>query len=112
MIQDIIDKKLPIWSLVFINPRMAELKNKAPLLEHFEHPVEERVLLPASYIMTLAFRKKDGKKVMAGLDEVMKPCQAEILSERIAEHEWENRFKIKIVKRLPQSGARRGGHTA
>ncbi len=103
MMESIIDKELPIWSIVFINPRMAELKNKAPLLEHFEHPVEERVLLPASYIMTLAFRKKDGEAVMAGLDEVMKPCQGEILSERIAEHEWENRFKIMIVKRLGPS---------
>jgi Fe-S oxidoreductase/FAD/FMN-containing dehydrogenase len=103
MIEFIIEKKLPIWSIVFINPRMAELKNKAPLLEHFEHPVEERVLLPASYIMTLAFRKKDHDEVMAGLGEVMKPCQAEILSDRVAEHEWENRFKIMIVKRLGPS---------
>ena len=103
MMELIIAKELPIWSIVFINPRMAELKNKAPLLEHFEHPVEERVLLPASYIMTVAFRKKDRNEVMAGLNEVMKPCQGEILSERIAEHEWENRFKIMIVKRLGPS---------
>ncbi|MFC2069225.1 FAD-binding oxidoreductase, partial [Chloroflexota bacterium] len=103
MAQDIIKNKLPIWSLVFINPRMAELKNKAPLLEHFEHPVEERVLLPASYIMTLAFRKKDSETVTAGLTEVMKPYQAELLSERIAKHEWKNRFKIMIVKRLGPS---------
>jgi len=103
MVQSIIDKELPIWSIIFINPRMAELKNKAPLLEHFEHPIEERVLLPASYIMTLAFRRKDHKGVMKGLDEVMKPYQAEILSERIAEHEWENRFKIMLVKRLGPS---------
>ena len=103
MAQDMIQRKLPIWSLVFINPRMAELKNKAPLLEHFEQPVEERVLLPASYIMTLAFRKKDRDAVMKGLAEVMKPCQAELLSERIAEHEWKNRFKIMIVKRLGPS---------
>jgi Fe-S oxidoreductase/FAD/FMN-containing dehydrogenase len=103
MVESIIQKKLPIWSIIFINPRMAELRNKAPLLEHFEQPVEERVLLPASYIMTLAFRKKDGKKVKVGLDEIMKPCQAEMLSERIAMHEWENRFKVMIVKRLGPS---------
>ena len=103
MIQAIIDKKLPIWSMLFINPRMAELKNQAPLLEHFEYPVEERVLLPASYIMTLAFRKKDRDAVMGGLPEIMKPCQAELLSDRIAEHEWQNRFKIMLVKRLGPS---------
>jgi len=103
MVQAMIDKKLPIWSLTFINPRMAELKNKAPLLEHFEHPVEERVLLPASYIITIAFRKKDRKVVMDSLPGIMKPCQAELLSERIARHEWKNRFKIMIVKRLGPS---------
>jgi Fe-S oxidoreductase/FAD/FMN-containing dehydrogenase len=103
MAEDIIEKKLPIWSLIFINPRMAELKNKAPLLEHFEYPVEERVLLPASYIMTLTFRKKDHKTVMDGLDGVMKPYQAELLSQRIAEHEWKNRFKMMLVKRLGPS---------
>ncbi|HEY41988.1 MAG TPA: FAD-binding oxidoreductase [Dehalococcoidia bacterium] len=103
MAENIIEQKLPIWSLIFINPRMAELKNRAPLLERFEYPVEERVLLPASYIMTLTFRRRYRKAVMDRLDEVMKPCQAELLSQRIAEHEWENRFKIMLVKRLGPS---------
>lgn len=103
MVQSMIDRKLPIWSLLFINPRMAELKNKAPLLEHFEYPVEERILLPASYIVTLAFRNKDRSIIMDSLPEIMKPCQAELLSDRIAQHEWENRFKIMLVKRLGPS---------
>jgi FAD/FMN-containing dehydrogenase len=103
LFKSIIDRNLPIWSLLFINPRMAELKNKAPLMEHFEYPVEERVLLPASYIATLAFRKKDHGIVMDSLPEIMKPCQAELLSDRIAQHEWKNRFKIMIVKRLGPS---------
>jgi FAD/FMN-containing dehydrogenase len=38
-VESIIEKKLPIWSFVFINPRMAELKNEAPLRE-------KRVVLP------------------------------------------------------------------
>lgn len=102
-IQSVIDAKLPIWSLMFINPRMAELKNKAPLMEHHGHPTEERVLLPASYITTLVFRKKDRGAVTGRLPELMKPCQGEVLSERIAEHEWENRFKLMIIKRLGPS---------
>ena len=103
MFQAIIENKLPVWSALFINPRMAELRNKAPLLEHFEHPVEERVLLPASYITTLAFRKQDHDSVMNGLPKVMKQCEAELLSDRIAQHEWRNRFKIMLVKRLGPS---------
>lgn len=103
MVQTIIDRKLPIWSLLFINPRMAELKNKSPLLEHFGHIVEERVLLPTSYITSIAFRKKDRDTIMSKLPKIMKQYQAELLSERIAHHEWENRFKIMIVKRLGPS---------
>jgi carboxyl-terminal processing protease len=34
---------------------------------------------------------------------MVKDCGAEILSEEIARHEWENRFKIMIVKRLGPS---------
>jgi Fe-S oxidoreductase/FAD/FMN-containing dehydrogenase len=102
-IEKMTEANLPIWSLLFINPRMAELKNRAPLMEHLGHPVEERVLLPASYIITLTFRSKDRKAVTDGLDNLFKVCQAEILSDRIARHEWKNRFKLMVVKRLGPS---------
>jgi Fe-S oxidoreductase/FAD/FMN-containing dehydrogenase len=103
LIKLMIDEKLPVWSMLFINPRMAELKNKAPLLEHFGHPVEGHVLLPASYITTIAFRKKDSHLISEKLAKLVKPCSAEILSQKIAEHEWQNRFKIMMVKRLGPS---------
>ena len=103
LVQSIAAANLPIWSILFINPRMAELKNQSPLMEHNGHPIEERVLLPAAYIATMAFRKKDQETVMSHLPELLKPCQGEILSDRIAEHEWKNRFKLMIVKRLGPS---------
>ncbi|KPJ60761.1 MAG: Fe-S oxidoreductase [Latescibacteria bacterium DG_63] len=103
LISSIVEADLPIWSLVFINPRMAELKNRAPLLEHHGHPVEERVILPAAYILTLAFRAQDADTVRSAMTELVKPCQAEILTERIAHHEWEHRFKLMVVKRLGPS---------
>jgi Fe-S oxidoreductase/FAD/FMN-containing dehydrogenase len=103
IVEDIIKADLPLWSLVFINPCMAELKNRAPLMEHNGHPMEERVLLPASYIATLAFRQKDMVQVMAILPAILHRSEGEILSERIAEHEWKNRFKLMVVKRLGPS---------
>jgi Fe-S oxidoreductase/FAD/FMN-containing dehydrogenase len=103
LIESIIAADLPIWSLLFINPKMAELKNRAPLMEHYGHSVEKRVLLPAAYIMTIAYRKRDHGSVMGKLKELLQLCQAEILSERIAAHEWGNRFKLMIVKRLGPS---------
>ena len=56
LMQSFIDESLPIWSVLFINPRMAELRNKSPMQEHYGHYDEEKVLLPISYIIILAFR--------------------------------------------------------
>jgi Fe-S oxidoreductase/FAD/FMN-containing dehydrogenase len=103
MAQSLVDKKLPIWSFMFINPRMAELRNKAPLMEHDGYPVEERVILPVSYIVTLTFRRKDRERVMGQLTELLKSCNGELLRQEVAEHEWERRFKLMIVKRLGPS---------
>jgi FAD/FMN-containing dehydrogenase/heterodisulfide reductase subunit C len=103
LVESMVAAGLPIWSLLFINPRMAELKNKAPLMEHYGHPAEERVLLPASYILTLTFRKRDRDLIVEKLPALLRPCEAEILSDRIAQHEWKNRFKLMVVKRLGPS---------
>ena len=103
LLRQIVEEELPIWSLLFINPRMAELKNKAPLMEHWGHPIEKHVLLPASYIAILAFREKDRQAIMDKLPEIMTPCQAELLADRVAEHEWENRSRLMTVKRLGPS---------
>jgi len=103
LVHSIIDADLPIWSMVFINPRMAEMKNRAPLMEHHGRPAEERVLLPASYILTLAFPSRERDTVRSRLSELVKACEAEILSDRIAHHEWDHRFKLMVVKRLGPS---------
>ncbi|MFC2034906.1 FAD-binding and (Fe-S)-binding domain-containing protein [Chloroflexota bacterium] len=103
LIQAIVDEKMPIWSMLFINPRMAEMKNKAPLIEHHDQPTEERVLLPGSYIISLAFRKKDAGNIRQKLSGLTKSYEAELLSHRIAQHEWDNRFKLMVVKRLGPS---------
>lgn len=103
LVEGIIAADLPIWSLMFINPRMAEMKNRAPLATHYGHPIEERVLLPAAYVMTLAFRREDAEAVRSGLANIVKLCEAEILPDRIARHEWDHRFKLMVVKRLGPS---------
>ena len=66
------------------------------------HPIEERVLLPAAYIVTLAFRKQHAAEIHECLTTRMKTekCEAELLSDKIAHHEWEHRFRIMTVKRL------------
>ena len=101
--EEFIKRDLPLWSVVFINPRMAEMKNRAPVRTHHGHPAEHKVILPAAYIATLAFRESDREKIMPLLPEILKDCQGEVLSQEIAEHEWESRFKLMIVKRLGPS---------
>jgi len=103
LLQSIVDEKLPIWSVLFINPRMADLRNKAPQQEHYGHYDEEKVLLPVSYIVILAFRSKDSQNVTGKLPGIMEASHAERLSDEIAEHEWKNRFKLMVVKRLGPS---------
>jgi Fe-S oxidoreductase/FAD/FMN-containing dehydrogenase len=103
LIESLIEKDLPIWSMHFINPRMAEMKNRTPLQEHYGRPVEDRIILPAAYILILAYRKNDKNAIQSILPEIVKIHQAEILSNRITCHEWENRFKLMTVKRLGPS---------
>jgi Fe-S oxidoreductase/FAD/FMN-containing dehydrogenase len=100
----IVERKLPIWSLMFINPKMAELKNRAPAPpEHHGHPSEEGFHLPSAYITTLTFRKKDRDAVVGQVTEVLRSSHSQLLGDAIAKHEWENRFKMMVVKRLGPS---------
>ncbi len=103
LLEQIVKKELPIWSVSFISPRMAEMKNRAPLREHAGHAIGERVLLPESYVLTLAFREKDRERIDNNLPGLVMTCQAELLSDKVAHHEWDDRFKIMLVKRLGPS---------
>lgn len=106
---ELINADLPVWSLMFINPKMAELKNEAPQQMHYGHPVQEHVELPKSYIITITSRKKDAEHVRKGVESILEELRSKgeqhvhILSQKIAEHEWENRFKLMVVKRLGPS---------
>ena len=50
--------------------------------------------------MTLTFRRKDRETVMERLPGIIEKCRGELLDREIAEHEWEKRFKVMLVKRL------------
>ena len=101
--QGFISRDLPIWSVVFINPRMAEMKNRAPVRMHQGHPAEHKVILPAAYVAVLAYKAADRDKVVSQLPEILHDCQGMVLSQEIADHEWENRSKLMVVKRLGPS---------
>lgn len=103
VLASLIEQGTPLWSVLFINPRMAELKNRAPAREHGGHPAEERALLPASYVATLAFRSVDREVVRRNVERALEASGGELLSDRIARHEWNERFRFMVVKRLGPS---------
>ncbi len=82
---------------------MAALKNEAPVRMHNGHAVEKHVELPEAYILTMATTSKDTEAVEAGVAEILAAHEATRLSDEIAQHEWEHRFKFMVVKRLGPS---------
>lgn len=105
MLEGFLATDMPIWSMHFINPQMAKMKNQAPLQMHQGHPTEHRVLLPETYIVTIAFRKEDAQHIRSAIAARMTSpqCTAVLLSDEIAQHEWAQRFRIMTVKRLGPS---------
>jgi Fe-S oxidoreductase/FAD/FMN-containing dehydrogenase len=103
IIEEIHAEQLPVWSMSFINPRMATLKNESPVQMHMGHAVEAHVELPESYILTLAYTAGNAAAVEAGVEKILAAYEAQRLSEEIAQHEWEHRFKFMVVKRLGPS---------
>jgi Fe-S oxidoreductase/FAD/FMN-containing dehydrogenase len=103
VVEELHAAELPVWSMSFINPRMATLKNEAPVQLHMGHPVEKHVELPESYILTLAYTAANAAAVEAGAEKVIAGLDAERLSDEIGQHEWEHRFKFMVVKRLGPS---------
>ncbi|MDA3810058.1 MAG: FAD-binding and (Fe-S)-binding domain-containing protein [Spirochaetaceae bacterium] len=99
----IIESSIPVWSIMFINPKMAELKNKAPLRMHNDHEAEEKIILPVAYIGIVTFREKDREAVEAELLPIIKEHKGSMVDDHISAHEWENRFNLMVVKRLGPS---------
>jgi Fe-S oxidoreductase/FAD/FMN-containing dehydrogenase len=105
LVQAIIAEGLPVWSLMFINPKMAELKNQSPKSAHGAHSESHaEIELPQTYIATIAaMGHENSAKIREALPRIAAACGAEVLSQEIADHEWENRFKLMMVKRLGPS---------
>jgi Fe-S oxidoreductase/FAD/FMN-containing dehydrogenase len=96
--------KLPIWSISFINPTMAALKNAAPPKTHHGHPLPSGPQLPEDrFIVLIAYRSEDSQLVIDGLREIATTTGGERLPAVIGRHEWDERFKPMRLKRLGPS---------
>lgn len=100
-IENIREKKIPLWSISFLNPEWAEMKNKTPKKLHYGKVVEKaQILLPKAYVCTFMY---PASREVTGLKEAIETSGGTILPEEIAKHETEEWFKSMKVKRLGPS---------
>jgi Fe-S oxidoreductase/FAD/FMN-containing dehydrogenase len=103
-LQSVVREHIPLWSVSFINPAMARLKNRLPpKLEH-NHPVEDMPpKIPEAYVALFVFPASRATQVAADLDGIAAKAGGERLSDELARREWDERFGIMHIKRLGPS---------
>jgi len=102
---DITRQGLPLWSISFINPKMAELKNQLPPKTHHGEPVHghTRPHIPERYIALFAYPDSQRAAVESHLMTIIATHGGQRLSDDLAAHEWAERFSPMKVKRLGPS---------
>jgi FAD/FMN-containing dehydrogenase/ferredoxin len=102
-LEAVYQEKLPLWSVSFINPKMAELKNQLPPRTHHGQPVHQRPRLPATYIALFAYPGTQRAAIEDRLRDIIVGQDGQVLPEELASLEWEERFSPMKVKRLGPS---------
>ncbi|MEQ8201839.1 MAG: FAD-binding oxidoreductase, partial [Syntrophomonadaceae bacterium] len=99
------NRKVPIWSVTFINPEAARMRNSYPPHLHHGHPVMEthKVILPEKFIVLLACTTDRCDLIIDDVTILASKDRGVILSPEIAEHEWAARFEPMRAKRIAPS---------
>jgi Fe-S oxidoreductase/FAD/FMN-containing dehydrogenase len=97
---------LPLWSISFINPKMAEIRNNLPPHMEHGHVVEEyRPTIPQGYVAVFVAPASRRQAIEAGLPALIRDAHGTLVDDEIVAHEWENRFNLMHGKRLGPSVA-------
>jgi len=100
----IVHQDLPLWSISFINPEMAGMKNRRPPQLKHGNPVEEhRPHIPQAYVAIFVFPACRAPEVETGLEAVVEQSGGSLIDTDLATHEWDERFSIMHIKRLGPS---------
>ena len=104
-LNEILSEKIPLWSVSFINPTMARLRNQLPpRMEHGQVVDEERTTLPEGvYIALFVAPSERWFQIEDALREVINKHNVKALDPVLAEHEWAERFNLMHIKRLGPS---------
>jgi Fe-S oxidoreductase/FAD/FMN-containing dehydrogenase len=106
VLTDIRQAELPLWSVSFINPSMAEIQNNLPPHMEHGHVVEEhRPQLPEGYTAMFVAPESHRNAVEAELLSLVDAAGGQALDDLTVQHEWENRFNLMHGKRLGPSVA-------
>lgn len=98
------EAKLPLWSVSFLNPTMADIQNQLPPAMEHGHVVEtHRPNLPKAYIAILAAAESQKAQIEAELPSLIRVAGGQSLADELVQHEWENRFNLMHGKRLGPS---------
>jgi Fe-S oxidoreductase/FAD/FMN-containing dehydrogenase len=104
VVRKITETKVPVWSISFVNPTMAALKNAGPPKTHQGHVLSHDPKLPEDrYIVLFAYTAENSYMVVESLRQIAGAHGGERLPAAIARHEWEERFKPMRLKRLGPS---------
>jgi Fe-S oxidoreductase/FAD/FMN-containing dehydrogenase len=103
-LQEIVAQGLPFWSVSFINPAMAHLKNRLPpKIEHNRPVDEERPEIPEAYVALFVYPGSRTPRITSALEDIIARHGGEVLPDELAHREWDERFKIMHIKRLGPS---------
>jgi len=103
-LRELVQERVPLWSVSFGNPTMAILKNHLPpKLEH-GHPVDEhRPEIPAVFCAMFVYPSSRSEEVAQALERIIAKHGGERCPEGVPEHEWEERFRVMAIKRIGPS---------
>ncbi|MDY7077440.1 MAG: FAD-binding and (Fe-S)-binding domain-containing protein [Chloroflexota bacterium] len=102
--KQVVQEQLPLWSVTFINPEMAHLKNQLPPNLGHSHPVDDpRPDLPEGYLAIFVFPASREWQVRERVEHIIARNSGELLSVELSAHEWDERFSIMQIKRLGPS---------
>ena len=101
----ILEARLPLWSVSFINPTTARLRNRLPpKLVHGQPVTNRRPALPEDgYIALLVAPEARSIAAEADLAWILASRGGRVLDQAIADYEWAARFNLMHVKRLGPS---------
>jgi Fe-S oxidoreductase/FAD/FMN-containing dehydrogenase len=98
--------KLSLWSISFINPTMADIRNNLPSHMEHGHVVEEhRPETPLGYVAVFVAPESRRAAVEARLRSIIQEAGGHPVDQEVVAHEWENRFNLMHGKRLGPSTA-------